>query len=292
VGGVGRVGRRRFIGGVGAALAAWPALARAQAFDIAGRRTFVHGVASGDPLQDRVVLWTRVTPGARAAAPVRVRWRIAVDERLTRVAAQGTATARPERDFTVKVDAAGLRPGTTYYYAFDAAGEQSPTGRTRTLPARDVERLRLAVVSCSDFEKGYFNAYRNIAARPDLDAVLFLGDYVYEYPTTTPGIERVAGRVPAPAHECVTLDDYRLRYASHHLDPDLTALHATHPCIAVWDDHESANDSWQDGAQRHVADQGTWAARRARHGAPSTNGCRCASRRGCTGDSASAAWPT
>jgi alkaline phosphatase D len=247
---------------MGASLAAWPVLGRAQALDTAGRRTFVHGVASGDPLPDRVMLWTRVTPDAGAAAPVPVRWRIADDERLTRVAAQGTATARPERDFTVKVDAAGLRPGATYYYAFDAAGEQSPTGRTRTLPAGRAARLRLAVVSCSDFEKGYFNAYRNIASRPDLDAVLFLGDYVYEYPTTTPGIERVAGRVPAPAHECVTLDDYRLRYASHHLDPDLTALHATHPCIAVWDDHESANDAWRDGALRHAAEQGSWAARR------------------------------
>jgi alkaline phosphatase D len=259
---VGGVGRRRFISGVGASLALWPVPGRAQVVDTTGRRTFVHGVASGDPLPDRVMLWTRVTPRAGAAAPVSVRWRIADDERLTRVVARGAATARPERDFTVKVDAAGLRPGATYYYAFDAAGEQSPTGRTRTLPARGAARLRLAVVSCSDFEKGYFNAYRNIASRPDLDAVLFLGDYVYEHATTTPGITRVAGRVPAPAHECVALDDYRLRYASHHLDPDLTALHAMHPCVAVWDDHESANDSWQDGALRHAAQQGPWAARR------------------------------
>jgi len=210
------------------------------------------------------MLWTRITPAAGgASAPVQVRWRIGDDDRLTRVVAQGTVVARPERDFTVKVDAAGLRPGATYYYTFDAAGEQSPVGRTRTLPARGTSRLRLAVVSCADFEKGYFNAYRNIAARQDLDAVLFLGDYIYEYATTTPGIERVAGRVPAPAHECVTLDDFRLRYASQHLDPDLTALHATHPCIAVWDDHESANDSWRDGALRLEAEQGPWAARKA-----------------------------
>jgi alkaline phosphatase D len=229
-----------------------------------GRRVFVHGVASGDPLETRVVLWTRVTPaGAAAAGPVSVRWRLAEDDRLTRVVAQGTVAARPERDFTVKVDAAGLRPGTTYYYAFDTAGEQSPVGRTRTLPARGASRLRLAVVSCADFEKGYFNSYRNIAARPDLDAVLFLGDYIYEYSTTTPGIERVAGRVPAPVHECVNLDDYRQRYATQHLDPDLAALHATHPCIAVWDDHESANDAWRDGALRHEAEQGPWAARKA-----------------------------
>jgi alkaline phosphatase D len=261
---VNHITRRRFLYGAGASLAAWPVLAgaQAQAPDAAGRRVFRHGVASGDPLADRVLLWTRVTPGNAGAAPMSVRWRIADDERLTRVVAQGTVSARAERDFTVKVDATGLRAGATYYYAFDAAGERSVTGRTRTLPPRGAARLRLAVVSCSDFEKGYFNAYRNIAARPDLDAVLFLGDYIYEYPTTTPGIARVAGREPAPAHECVSLDDYRLRYASHHLDPDLTALHAIHPCIAVWDDHESANDAWRDGAQRHVAEQGPWAARR------------------------------
>jgi alkaline phosphatase D len=255
--------RRRFLYGAGASLAAWPALAGAQTPDAAGRRVFRHGIASGDPLADRVMLWTRVTPAAAgAAAPVTVRWRIAEDDRLTRVVARGSATARLERDFTVKVDAAGLRPGATYFYAFDAAGEQSPIGRTRTLPARGTARLRLAVVSCADFEKGYFNAYRNIAARQDLDAVLFLGDYIYEYGTNTPGFERVAGREPAPAHECVTLDDYRLRYASHHLDPDLTALHATHPCIAVWDDHESANDAWREGALRLVDTQGPWPDRR------------------------------
>jgi alkaline phosphatase D len=257
------VSRRRFLYGAGASLVAWPALAGAQTSDASGRRTFIHGVASGDPLTDRVILWTRATPAAAASAPVSVRWRIADDERLTRVVAQGTAMARAERDFTVKVDAAGLRPGTTYYYAFDAAGEQSLVGRTRTLPARGASRLRLGVVSCADYEKGYFNVYRNLAARQDLDAVLFLGDYVYEYSTTTPGIIRVPGRVPAPAHECASLDDYRLRYGSQHLDPDLAALHAVHPCIAVWDDHESANDSWRDGAQRHDAEQGPWAARKA-----------------------------
>jgi alkaline phosphatase D len=256
------ISRRRFLYGAASSLAAWPVLGHAQTPDATGRRLFRHGIASGDPLTDRVMLWTRVTPG-EAAAPVRVRWRIAADDRLARVVAQGAATARPDRDFTVKVDAGGLRPGATYYYAFDAAGEQSPIGRTRTLPARGASRLRLAVVSCSDFEKGYFNAYRNIAARQDLDAVLFLGDYVYEYGINTPGIERVAGREPSPAHECVSLDDYRLRYASHHLDPDLTALHATHPCIAIWDDHESANDAWRDGAQGHDAEQGQWAARQA-----------------------------
>ena len=220
---VSRISRRRFLYGAGASLAAWPVLVGTQTSDD-GRRVFRHGVASGDPLADRVILWTRATPSAGSGGdPLSVRWRIADDERLTRLVAQGTAMARRDRDFTVKVDAAGLRPGASYYYAFDAGGEQSPVGRTRTLPARGAARLRLAIVSCSDFEKGYFNAYRNIAARQDLDAVLFLGDYIYEYSTTTPGIQRAAGRVPAPAHECVSLDDYRQRYASHHLDADLAA---------------------------------------------------------------------
>ena len=250
--------------GAGASLAAWPLLGSdARTQSLGGRRRFLHGIASGDPLADRVMLWTRVTPADATTAPVTVRWRMADDERLTRIVARGTAMARPERDFTVKVEAAGLRPGAIYYYAFDAGGEQSPVGRTRTLPSRGAARLRLGVVSCSDFEKGYFNVYRNLAARADLDAVLFLGDYIYEYASNTPGFERVAGREPAPVHECVTLEDYRLRYATHHTDPDLLALHATHPCIAVWDDHESANDAWRDGALRHESAQGAWAARRA-----------------------------
>jgi alkaline phosphatase D len=256
--------RRQFIRGTSATLAAWPLFeSAAVAQDAAGRRLFRHGIASGDPLTDRVILWTRVSPAAPSSTAVQVRWRVAADERLTRVVARGTAVARPEADFTVKVDAAGLRPGATYYFAFDAEGEESPVGRTRTLPARGASRLRLAVVSCADFEKGYFNVYRNIAARQELDAVLFLGDYIYEYPVNSPGFAKVAGRDPEPAHECVTLQDYRLRYASHHTDPDLLALHAIHPCIAVWDDHESANDAWRDGAQRYEPGQGNWAAQRA-----------------------------
>jgi alkaline phosphatase D len=257
------VGRRDFIRGATAALAAWPALGAAQPPGASGRKIFLHGIASGDPLADRVMLWTRVTPPGATTGSIAVQWRVAEDEWMTRVVARGTVSADATRDFTVKVDAGGLRAGTIYYFSFTAAGEESPVGRTRTLPARGASRLRLAVVSCADFEKGYFNVYRNIAARPDLDAVLFLGDYIYEYAVNTPGFEGVEGRNPAPAHECVSLEDYRLRYASHHLDPDLTALHAVHPCIAIWDDHESANDAWRDGALRHEAQQGPWTARRA-----------------------------
>src|SRR6188768_2123026 len=140
--------------GAGASLAAWPLLGSgARTQSLGGRRTFLHGIASGDPLADRVMLWTRVTPADATTAPVTVRWRMADDERLTRIVARGTAVARPERDFTVKVEAAGLRPGAIYYYAFDAGGEQSPVGRTRTLPSRGAARLRLGVVSCSDFER-------------------------------------------------------------------------------------------------------------------------------------------
>ena len=171
--------------------------------------TFVHGVASGDPLTDRVMLWTRVTP----PGPVPVEWVMARDPGLADVVATGTTDATPEHDGTVHVDVTGLEPGTTYHYGFRAAGVSSPVGRTRTLPAHP-DRLRLAMVSCAKFNAGFFNAYARIAGRDDLDFLLHLGDYIYEASNTppksqTPGAD--IGRAFDPLHECVTLDDYRTR---------------------------------------------------------------------------------
>ena len=225
---------------------------------------FRHGVASGDPLRDRVILWSRVTPGANAA-PLPVRWRIATDAALRKIVDQGEVTARPARDFTVKVDALGLEPGRTYYYQFDAAGHASPLGRTRTLPTGIVARTRLAVVSCSNLPFGYFNAYAAIAARFDLDAVLHLGDYFYEYGPSDRDKGAAPGRAHAPAHELLTLADYRTRHGQYRQDPDLQDAHRQHPWIMVWDDHESANDSWTGGAQNHNPDkgEGDWQTRKA-----------------------------
>jgi alkaline phosphatase D len=224
---------------------------------------FRHGVASGDPLTDRVILWTRVTAAARA--DVAVRWQIAADRDFRRVVDQGVVTALPARDHTVKVDAHGLEPGRTYYYRFETGGDVSPTGRTRTLPEGDVGRLRLAVASCSNYPFGYFNAYRHIAARGDLDLVLHLGDYLYEYAPRTYGDGVALGREHYPPHEIVSLADYRARHAQYKSDVDLQEAHRQHPWICVWDDHEIANDAWRDGAQNHNPDEGEgdWPTRRA-----------------------------
>ncbi len=260
--------RRGFVGaasGTAAAAAAGCATAPggAGAVDAGSAGPFRHGVASGDPLADRVILWTRITTGE--AAPVPVRWEIASDAGFRRIVNQGVVTALPGRDFTVKVDAVGLEPARTYYYRFTAQNSESPVGRTRTLPEQTVSRLRIAVASCSNLPFGYFNAYQQIAARGDLDLVLHLGDYLYEYAPGTYGNGAELGRVHEPAREIVSLDDYRTRHAQYKLDPDLQEAHRQHPWICVWDDHESANNAWRDGAENHDPDEGEgpWPARRA-----------------------------
>ena len=227
-----------------------------------GRRVFLHGVASGDPLHDGVILWTRVSgPAARREIPVS--YEIARDRSFARIVGRGMQLASADRDFTVKVDARGLRPGATYYYRFSALGESSVTGRTRTLP-RETSRVRLAVASCSNLPFGYFNAYRRIAERPDLDAVLHLGDYIYEYKNARYGDGTAFGRIPMPDKEITTLDDYRTRHAQYKSDPDLQEAHRVHPWIAVWDDHEFTNNTWREGAQNHNPEEGEgpWPARR------------------------------
>ena len=189
-------------------------------------------------------------------------WRLARDPELQDVVARGSATAAPERDWTVKVDPAGLEPGTRYWYAFSALGHDTTPGRTRTLPVGATPHLRIAFASCSNYNFGFFNAYGLIAERDDLDLVLHLGDYIYEYANGEYGDGTELGRVPEPLHEIVSLADYRLRYASYRNDPDLQEVHARHPFVTVWDDHELANNAWRDGAQNHGPDEGPWAARR------------------------------
>jgi len=257
----------------GAVLAGAAALASTARAGSATPAVFGHGVASGDPLPDAVILWTRVTPGPEAVPgsgrgpDVEVTWEIARDHGFGQVVAAGSVTATAASDHTVKVDAGGLTPGTVYFYRFRAAGVVSPVGRTRTAPAPGaaVDRLRFGVVSCADWEGGFFSAYRHLAARGDLDAVVHLGDYLYEYAA---GQFPVAGAAPArthlPAHEIVSLADYRVRHAQYKTDPDLQALHAAVPWIVVWDDHEAANDAWAGGAENHdPRTEGDWASRKA-----------------------------
>jgi alkaline phosphatase D len=225
-----------------------------------GPPSFLHGVASGDPTPSAVILWTRVSPGVgNRPAMFDVRWVVAADEVFSTLVAEGRTTTSAERDWTVKVDATGLPTGRALYYRFECAGVVSPTGRTRTAPEGSVARLRFAVCSCSNYAAGYFHAYRAMAERDDLDAVLHLGDYLYEYPDGYYGNLRRY----EPSHETITLADYRARYAQCRRDEDLQAVHARHPFVTVWDDHEFANNAWHDGAKEHMpATEGPWPARR------------------------------
>ena len=257
-----RSSRRDFIAQAAASLAAVPLIGRVAAAQPAGAPpVFAHGVASGDPLSDRVILWTRVTTPRDAAE---VSWVMATDPGITRVVARGQGRTDPYRDFTFKVDVDGLLPATTYYYRFEAEGGRSSIGRTRTLPRGIASRMRLGVVSCSNYPFGYFNAYAALAARPDLDAVLHLGDYIYEYGNRSFGDGLKLGRVPNPDREIVMLADYRLRHAQYKADPDTQAVHRQHPFIVVWDDHELANNTWSGGAENHNPErnEGDWYVRR------------------------------
>ncbi|MDG9715323.1 alkaline phosphatase [Streptomyces sp. DH24] len=231
---------------------------------------FLHGVASGDPLPDGVLLWTRVTPvpeaipGSGTGPATEVSWVVARDRALTDVVSKGSLTATAASDHTVKADIRGLEPATDYWFRFSAGTADSPVGRTRTAPAAgaSVANLRFGVVSCSNWEAGHFAAYRHLAARGDLDAWLHLGDYIYEYGTGEYGTRGTVVRPHEPAHEIVTLADYRARHARYKTDPDLQALHAAAPVVAIWDDHEFANDTWSGGAENHTEGaEGAWSAR-------------------------------
>jgi alkaline phosphatase D len=217
---------------------------------------FLHGVASGDPLSDSVILWTRVT--APGGGPMTVSYVVAADPGLASIVQSGSASTDASRDYTLKIDIKGLRPNTTYYYRFTAAGSQSPVGRTKTLPVGATGQVRLAVVSCASLAHGFFNAYRRVADRADLDLVVHLGDYIYEYGNGQFGDVRAY----EPTHEIVSLSDYRTRHAQYKRDVDLQEVHRQYAMVAIWDDHEFANDAWSGGAENHTAGaEGTWTAR-------------------------------
>ncbi|HEX4873057.1 MAG TPA: alkaline phosphatase D family protein [Nevskiaceae bacterium] len=228
---------------------------------------FLHGVASGDPLSDRVILWTRVTPVASEDIPVSVT--VYADPALSQPVGSARQTATAARDWTIKIDFSGLAAATTYYYRFSALGFDSVIGRTRTAPTATAERLRFGLVSCSSYAHGFFNAYRFLAQRADLDAVIHLGDYIYEYASDPDSGDEVYGtaRPYEPTFEMKTLADYRTRHGYYkRTDPDLQELHRQHPMISIWDDHESTDNSWRDGAVNHNEDgkdEGVWTERKA-----------------------------
>lgn len=225
---------------------------------------FNYGVASGDPLADRVILWTHAKISNDASIPLT--WQIAADANFSPILFSGKVTASADTGFTAKVDATGLSANTEYFYRFVAPNNSvSAVGRTRTLPVGNVSEVKLAVFSCSDYPAGYFNAY-DAAVSSGAQVALHLGDYIYEYKDGVypPAASAVAARVSSPASEVVTVADYRARHALHKADPYVKALHARMPLIAIWDDHEFANNAWIGGAENHNPQtQGTWNARKA-----------------------------
>ncbi len=235
---------------------------------------FAHGVASGDPRPKQVIIWTRVTPtaastpGSGRGPQVEVTWEVAKDAEFRQVVRRGTFATGASRDHTVKLDVGGLKPATWYFYRFSYRGAHSRVGRTRTAPRpRSTPRnLRFGVVSCANLQAGWFSAYRGIAARDDLHAVLHLGDYVYEYGPGEYGMgqDNIDVRRHQPAHEMVSLADYRQRHAQYKSDEDLQDAHAKYPWIVTWDDHEVANDAYDTGAENHQEDEGDFRRRRAR----------------------------
>jgi alkaline phosphatase D len=228
--------------------------------------SFQHGVASGDPTQTSVILWTRITPEG-AGGQIPYTWKLNPLDRRAGGAKSGSGVTGPDRDYTVKVDVGGLDPGRNYTFEFQAKGVTSPAGRTRTLPEGPTKDVVLAVASCTLYPNGYFNAYGAIADLPRVDAVLHLGDYIYEYGgdgsygMSSPVAQQ---RKHEPYHECVTLADYRVRHAQYKRDAQTQAAHARAPWIVVWDDHETCNDSYSTGGQNHQpATEGDWNTRKA-----------------------------
>ena len=253
------VTRRGLFGlaGATAAMAASPGVARGFGSG------FTHNVASGEPQATSVLLWTRYV----GEAETKLEWQVSTTQDFARPVAEGTVMASPDRDWCAKAVASGLEPDRWYFYRFVAPdGTKSEIGRTRTLPVGSTSRFRLAVFSCANYGFGWFNAYAHAAEANDCDLAVHLGDYIYEYggDTYPSPDQKHPGRDLAPGHEIIALADYRLRYATYRADPDLQRIHQVLPMIMVWDDHESANDSWKDGAQNHQSDtEGSWEVRKA-----------------------------
>ena len=225
---------------------------------------FAYGVASGDPLSDRVILWTHAKYLGRTDN-VELTYQVATDNTFAAasVVASGSVIATASTGFTAKVDATGLEAGKSYFYRFKAGSTVSSVGKTRTLPASTATEVKFAVFSCANYPEGYFNVY-GLASQSDAQYAIHLGDYLYEYPNGTYPTSATPSRIHAPVTEIYSLADYRTRHAQYKTDPDLKVLHASMPMIAVWDDHEIANDAFKDGAENHDdTKEGTFSARKA-----------------------------
>ncbi|MCJ1313282.1 hypothetical protein MMC25_006959 [Agyrium rufum] len=242
---------------------------------------FTHGVASGDPYANSVIIWTRCAPmfddvasndtvegnvplynpvpiydtdeqRPVSTAPVCLNYKVTSDKALKKVVDHGTVYTSSDVDYTVKVEAQGLKAYTQYYYQFNVCGsdKSSIVGRTKTAPAKNdiVTKIGLAVYSCSNFPFGFFNAYGNPVRKDSVDYVLHLGDYIYEYMNGDYGFGQSINRIPLPDRTIFTLYDYRKRHATYRTDADLVLSHATFPWIPIWDDHEVADNTYRDAS--------------------------------------------
>ena len=210
---------------------------------------FYHGVASGDPSADGFIIWTRIT--VEDDETPSVSWRVATDTLFTSIVASGTSEADINSDFCLHIEVSGLNANTWYYYQFTYNGLHSLTGRTKTLPIGDVDSIRFAVISCASLNAGYFNVYDIITKRNDFDAVIFLGDYIYEYESDGYGYNNAVDRPYEPDDEIIDLSDYHTRHSQYKLDAQLRTLHQNFPFICLWDDHEFADNAYNDGAVNH-----------------------------------------
>jgi len=253
--------RRQLLGGAAIAGAGLflPSRLRAAAAPLAG---FTHGVATGEPGADQMLFWTRFVGTGRKAVPLKLE--VSSDPRMARAKVVAELEAEPERDWTARATVRGLAPGRVYYYRFLGPSKaRSAIGRTRTLPDGTPGAWRMGVFSCSNLPYGWFNAYAHAVAADDIDLMVHLGDYIYEYARGTYPDARsaVPDRVIEPAGETIRREDYWARYRSYRADPDLQALHARVPSVTTWDDHEIANDGWTGGAENHSRDEGDWGVR-------------------------------
>ncbi|WP_417696299.1 alkaline phosphatase D family protein [Psychromonas sp.] len=264
----GSISRRDFLiltaRGAGAAVVSYGLMGCATDEDdeVVSSVSFNHGIASGDPLANSIILWTRITPDTDAE--LTVSWEVSKDQTFTELVSTGNSTTSTSKDYTIKVDVVGLEADTTYYYRFISHGVTSTIGTTKTISNGSPNSVKLAVMSCANYPAGYFNVYNLAAQQEDLDAVLHLGDYIYEYARDEYASENAEAldREVLPATELFSLSDYRTRYAQYHSDPDLQLLHSKVPFITVWDDHEIADDTWQDGAGNHNDGEGSFEERK------------------------------
>jgi len=264
--------RRMFMGALAGATVTAPSILRAQ--QLFRSYPFSLGVAAGDPAPDGFVIWTRLAPeplephGGMPLWPVQVEWQVATDANFRNVVAKGEATAHPETAHSVHVEVAGLQSGRPYWYRFSVGAEHSPYGMARTTPplGAKLDRLRLGVVGCQNYEHGWFTAYRHIAEEPDLDFIFHYGDYIYEgrgNPMTFGAGHKVQPYVRSHVgEECFSLDDYRRRYAQYKSDLDLQAAHASCAWWVVFDDHE-VQDNYAGLTDKHLTPPELFAFRRA-----------------------------